>query len=182
MSGFDRNDFEGLERALREERPQPSDEFVRSLSRDVPRESSLKRLAGVRLAFAAALTVVLIAAFGAAGGFGYASKAASGQVTALTNMKGKGYSSYRGNSRRGERNERAGERRRGNNEFRTAGGRRGSNDDDDEDEDEDDDDDGDRDGDDEDDEEPDDDQYEDDDGCGDDDRVHARWNRCERDD
>jgi hypothetical protein len=80
------SEFQDLEHALRSNRPEPSDDFVRALSRDVARGPSLGRLAAPRLAFAAALTALVLAAFGAAGGFGYASKAASDQITAFANL------------------------------------------------------------------------------------------------
>jgi hypothetical protein len=80
------SEFQDLEHALRSNRPEPSDDFVRALSRDVARRPSLGRLAGARLAFAAALTAFVVAAFGAAGGFGYAAEAASEQITAFVNL------------------------------------------------------------------------------------------------
>jgi hypothetical protein len=84
-----KSEFEDLERDLRAGRPEPSDELIRALSSELTTGPSISGLAGPRLAFAAALSVLLLAAFGAFGGFGYASKAASGQITAFTNLKGK---------------------------------------------------------------------------------------------
>ena len=83
-------EFQDLEQRLRSNRPEPTDEFVRTLARDITRRPSLGRLVGARLAFAAALTAFVLAAFGAAGGFGYASKAATGQITSLVSLAGKG--------------------------------------------------------------------------------------------
>jgi hypothetical protein len=147
-----KSEFEDLERALHAGRPEPSDELIRALSSELTRGPGIGRLAGPRLAFAAALSVLLLAAFGAFGGFGYASKAASGQITAFTNLKGK--SSGKGVSANNNSS-------RPNNNGENNNG-------------------GDDDGDDEDDDGPDDDQYKPGKGCGDKNHIHERENECKK--
>ena len=153
MAGFRRkSEFDELERGLRESRPEPSDDLIRTVSSRFWRGPSLRRLAAPRLAFAAALSALLLAAFGAFGGFGYASKAASGQITAFTNVKGKSS----GNGVAASSSNRSSNNRDNNN-----GGNDNGDDDDD--------DDG-----------PDDDQYKPGKGCGDKNHVHERENECKK--
>ncbi len=60
----------GLENELRANRPQPRDEFVRTLAARVP---ARRRASGaLRVALAAALTVVMLASVAGFGGVGYA--------------------------------------------------------------------------------------------------------------
>jgi hypothetical protein len=172
MAGFRRkSEFDELERGLRASRPEPSDDLIRTVSSRFSRGPSLRRLAAPRLAFAAALSALLLAAFGAFGGFGYASKAASGQITAFTNVKGK--SSGNGVA--------------ASSSNRSSNSRENNNDDDDNGDNGDDDDNGDNDNgdngngdDDDDDDGPDDDQYKPGKGCGDKNHVHERENECKK--
>jgi hypothetical protein len=69
-----RSELGNLEAELHDARPEASDQFVQSVSRRLePRHVPFRRL---RIALAAALTLLLLAAFGATGGVGYAMKSA----------------------------------------------------------------------------------------------------------
>ncbi len=76
MKGSWKRDADGVERALRASRPEPSDEFVARLSGSVP--SRGKQWS--RVSFAAALTVLMLGTFISFGGLSYA--AASAKQTA----------------------------------------------------------------------------------------------------
>jgi hypothetical protein len=69
--GFRRRESD-LERRLRAERPQPRDEFVRSLSKLVEPARPARRVAMPKLALVGALTVVLAASLGVTGALGSA--------------------------------------------------------------------------------------------------------------
>jgi hypothetical protein len=73
-----------VEKRLRQERPQPRDEFVSALSVHVSREP--RRRTGFRLAFAAGLTLLLVLAFALTGGVSYAAKSVKGGTIAVTNL------------------------------------------------------------------------------------------------
>src|SRR5581483_3760377 len=69
--GFRKRESE-LEQRLRAERPQPRDEFVRSLSKLVEPVRPARRAAVPKLALVGALTVVLAASLGVTGALGAA--------------------------------------------------------------------------------------------------------------
>jgi hypothetical protein len=78
-----------LEERLRAHRAEPRPEFVHAL---VGRLERSRRRLTFRVAFASALTVVGLVAFGAAGGVGYASSAANSLVSSITSQgNGKGH-------------------------------------------------------------------------------------------
>jgi hypothetical protein len=129
-----RSELGDLESELRDARPEASDQFVQSVSsRLEPPQVPFRRL---RVALVAGLTLLLLAAFGATGGVGYAKKSAQ----AVWSANGNGG----GNTVRGGGNE--------NDDDDNDNGGRGDDDDDDpgddqhEEDDEDDDDDDDDDG------------------------------------
>jgi len=66
-----------LESALRAARAEPRDEFVRQLSEEVRTKRSARRLEWSRLAFAGALSTLLLGTVASFGGFGYAASGAS---------------------------------------------------------------------------------------------------------
>ena len=74
-----------LERRLEAERPQPSDEFVSRLAGGLT-PALIGRRSGWQIAFAAVLTTLLVAAFAATGGVGYAAKSVKGGTTAVTDL------------------------------------------------------------------------------------------------
>lgn len=94
MRGYWRRRSRGsdLEGALRANRPEPRSEFVKLLAARI--DESRPRRAALRLAFAAALTLMMVAALLAFGGIGYAGSAAQ-QV-------GKIAQSFNPQSQRGE--------------------------------------------------------------------------------
>ena len=73
-----------LERRLREERPQPHDDFVSRVAGRVPPESFRRR--GWGLALAVSFTGILVVAFAATGGVGYAGSAVKGGTNAVTHL------------------------------------------------------------------------------------------------
>src|SRR5689334_22807923 len=73
-----------LERQLRQDRPQPRDEFVSRLAQRVTPEPVRRR--GWSVALAASLTMLLVVAFALTGGIGYASSAVKGGTNAVTNL------------------------------------------------------------------------------------------------
>ena len=75
---------DNFEKRLRRERPEPRDEFVSGLARHVSREP--RRWTGLRLAFAAGLTMLLALAFALTGGVSYAAKSVQGGAAAVTNL------------------------------------------------------------------------------------------------
>jgi hypothetical protein len=81
-----KSEYHELEQELRRRRPEAPNQLVRSLSSELAPRPAFARLAGVRVAFAAAISLLVLAAFGASGGFGYASNAASEQITAFANL------------------------------------------------------------------------------------------------
>jgi hypothetical protein len=156
-----KSEFDELERELRAHRPEPSDDLIRAVSHEFSRGLSIGRLAGARLAFAAALSALLLAAFGALGGFGYASKAASGQITAFTNLGGKSSGKGKSDNRSSSQNNNGDNGNNGNGN--NGNGNNGDNGDDDDDDDD-----------------PDDDQYKPGKGCGDKNHIHERENECKK--
>lgn len=77
-----------IERQLREDRPQPSDELIRRIAEDVSGRRARRRL---DLVLAFTLTMLLAVAFALTGGIGYASSAASKGTTAISQLvSGKG--------------------------------------------------------------------------------------------
>jgi hypothetical protein len=77
----------GLDHELRANRPEPRPDFVQSLAERV-REDRRRSWFGARprLAFAGALTVVMLAVVGGFGGFGYAATAAKQAAKAVTSF------------------------------------------------------------------------------------------------
>lgn len=73
-----------FEKRLRQERPQPREGLVSDLARQLSREP--RRRTGLRLAFAAGLTMLLVLAFALTGGVSYAAKSVQGGTTAVTNL------------------------------------------------------------------------------------------------
>jgi hypothetical protein len=72
-----------LDAELRANRPTPSDDFVRGLTRDIRATGESRRL---RVGFAAAFTVAILGALSAVGGLGYAASAATGAAHAVKNV------------------------------------------------------------------------------------------------
>ena len=72
-----------LERELRANRPEPREDFVHRLATEV--RGQRRSRSSVRLAFAGALTAVMLTAFAAVGGVGYAADATGQAVTAVVN-------------------------------------------------------------------------------------------------
>jgi hypothetical protein len=72
MAFWNRTDESQLERELRAERPQPSDELVRSLSSRIAPARQPRRLTLPKLALVAAVTAVLAVSLGTAGALGAA--------------------------------------------------------------------------------------------------------------
>ena len=75
-----------LERRLKSERPRARDEFVSALANRVAPEESTPRSAWRRPALAAALTALLVVAFAATGGIGYAAKSVKGGTAAVADL------------------------------------------------------------------------------------------------
>jgi hypothetical protein len=73
-----------LERRLRQERPQPNDDLVSRLAQRVTPEPVRRR--GWSLALAVSFTGILVVAFAATGGVGYAGSAVKGGTNAVTNL------------------------------------------------------------------------------------------------
>jgi hypothetical protein len=89
-----RSELGHLESELRDARPEASDQFVQSVSsRLEPRQVPFRRL---RIALVAALTLLLLAAFGATGGIGYAKKSAQAVWQANGNGGGNTVQTQRG--------------------------------------------------------------------------------------
>ncbi len=76
-----------IETELRQNRPEPRSEFVASVAEDV-RSRRHARRAGVRVALAGVLTVVMFAALAPVGAFGSATSAATGLVSAAARVVG----------------------------------------------------------------------------------------------
>ena len=72
MGFWKKTDETKLERELRAQRPQPRDEFVRMLSRQVTPIESARRFALPKVALVAAVTVALAVSLGVAGALGAA--------------------------------------------------------------------------------------------------------------
>jgi hypothetical protein len=84
MRGFRRRQPHGPEDELRAYRPQPTDEFVRSVSKRIEDDQRRVRLNALsRLAFAAALTVLLLGTLAALGGFAAAASGTHSFVNVL---------------------------------------------------------------------------------------------------
>jgi len=75
---FKRGTTAWVEHELRHHRPEPADDFVRELTGRISADTSRRTTRGLRIAFAGALTSLLVAAFAAFGGIGYAASAARG--------------------------------------------------------------------------------------------------------
>ena len=75
---FKRDTTAWVEHELRHHRPEPGDDFVRELTGRISADTSRRTTRGLRIAFAGALTSLLVAAFAAFGGIGYAASAAKG--------------------------------------------------------------------------------------------------------
>ena len=86
-----------LEARLRADKPEPSSEFVTSLAERVRTEPRPAR-GGVRVAFAGALTVVLLGALAPVGALGSAGGAAKGLVSAAAHAVGTHAQPTAGNS------------------------------------------------------------------------------------
>jgi hypothetical protein len=70
---------------LESERPQPSDDFLSTMS-DRLAPNSLRRAGRWQVAFAGGLTTLLVLAFALTGGIGYAASAVQGGTTAVTSL------------------------------------------------------------------------------------------------
>ena len=66
-----------VEDELRRQRPEPRDEFVRQLSGRISADSRRRPALGLRVAFAGSLASLIVVAFAAFGGIGYAASAAN---------------------------------------------------------------------------------------------------------
>src|SRR5947207_2341707 len=66
-----------VEGELRRQRPEPRDEFVRQLSGRISADSRRRPALGLRVAFAGSLASLIVVAFAAFGGIGYAASAAN---------------------------------------------------------------------------------------------------------
>jgi hypothetical protein len=66
-----------LEAALRARRPEAGEEFVKSVSARVDEDRSPRPVAWSRLAFAGAVSTLILGSFASFGGFGYASSGAT---------------------------------------------------------------------------------------------------------
>jgi hypothetical protein len=75
---FKRDTSAWVEHELRHHRPEPGDDFVRELTGRISADTSRQRTRGLRIAFAGSLASLLVAAFAAFGGIGYAASAAEG--------------------------------------------------------------------------------------------------------
>jgi hypothetical protein len=84
-----------LEARLRAERPEPRPEFVRAVAAGI---DAAPRRRSYRLAFAAALTALAIAAFGAVGGLGYAAKAVARGADEAVSLSQRGGNSIAANN------------------------------------------------------------------------------------
>lgn len=82
-SGDESWDFENL---LRAHRPAPSPEFVDALMGRLSRSSSRPRLAASRIAFAGALSSLMIGTFASFGGFAYAAAKAENGLKTVANV------------------------------------------------------------------------------------------------
>jgi hypothetical protein len=82
--GFD------LENELRRNRPEPKREFVRALTAEMRRHERPR--GSLRLAFAGALTIVMLGALAAFGGIGYAANAPQTAVHAVASLVSSGMS------------------------------------------------------------------------------------------
>ena len=90
---------DSMERKLRRDRPQPSDDLVQRITEDVSGRPARRRL---NLGLAFALTAALTVAFALTGGIGYAASAASKGTTALTQLvSGKGPAKVKGQQSKG---------------------------------------------------------------------------------
>jgi hypothetical protein len=67
-----------LEHELRRHRPEPRDDFARQLSGRISADSRRRPALGLRIAFAGSLASLIVVAFAAFGGIGYAASAADG--------------------------------------------------------------------------------------------------------
>jgi hypothetical protein len=74
---------DSIERRLRRERPEPSDELIRRIAADVSRRPVRR---GRSLGLAVALSCALVAAFALTGGIGYAGAAVGHGTTAVTHL------------------------------------------------------------------------------------------------
>ena len=75
----------GLERELRARRPQPRDEFVRTLAARVHAAPRFRhRVAALRIALGSGVSALFVAALVPAGGLGYATGAVSRATTAVS--------------------------------------------------------------------------------------------------
>src|SRR5690242_10820241 len=72
-----------IERRLRHERPEPSDELIRRITGNVNARPARR---GFSFALAFALTCALVAAFALTGGISYAASAVSHGTTAVTHL------------------------------------------------------------------------------------------------
>ena len=67
-----------VEHELRRHRPEPGDDFVRELTGRISADARRRPARGLSIAFAGALTSLLVVALAAFGGIGYAASAAKG--------------------------------------------------------------------------------------------------------
>jgi hypothetical protein len=74
---------DSMERKLRRDRPQPSDDLVQRITEDISGRPARRRL---NLGLAFALTAALTVAFALTGGIGYAASAASKGTNAITGL------------------------------------------------------------------------------------------------
>ena len=79
MKGMWKRDADGVENTLRASRPEPTEELVSRLSASVPARSTQWS----RLAFAAALSVMMLGTFISFGGMGYAASSAKQTASAV---------------------------------------------------------------------------------------------------
>jgi hypothetical protein len=79
-----------LEAELRRNRPEPNRDFVRALTSEIRGRG--RPSGSLRLAFAGALTVVMLVALAAVGGIGYAATAPQKAVTAVVSLVSSGVS------------------------------------------------------------------------------------------
>lgn len=84
MGRIFKRDGDSLERDLRESRPQPSDELVSRLEERV--ERSRPGRAWSRVAFAGAVTVLMLGTFSSFGGLSYAGSSAQGTVKVVKHI------------------------------------------------------------------------------------------------
>ena len=80
------SEFRDLERQLRSRRSEPRQEFLSALADSLSARTGATGIGRLRVALAASLTLVLLAAFAAFGGMGYAASAASQQAKQIVQV------------------------------------------------------------------------------------------------